>query len=71
MLPGGRPEDFEGNRVNCVPKGGPRFFNVIREGGGVGEFPVHGLLKIIHSLSVFQVCHIQLLDDLLPLKPSL
>ena len=34
--------DFEGNRVNCVPKGGPRFFNVIREGGEVGEFPVQG-----------------------------
>ena len=55
MLPCGRPEDFEGNRVNCVPKGGPRFFNVIREGGEVGEFPVQGWLKIIHSLNFFSV----------------
>jgi len=28
--------------VDCVRKGGPRFFNVIREDGEVGEFVVHG-----------------------------
>ena len=28
--------------VDCVPKGGPRFFNVIRGDGEVGELAVHG-----------------------------
>ena len=27
--------------VDCVPKGGPRFFNVIRGDGKFGEFAVH------------------------------
>ena len=28
--------------ADCVLKGGPRFFNVIRGDGEVGEFTVHG-----------------------------
>ena len=28
--------------VDFVPKGGPRFFNVIRGDGEVGELAVHG-----------------------------
>ena len=49
--------------VDCVPKGGPRFFNVIRGDGKFGEFAVHRRLKFILSLSVFQFCHMQSLGD--------
>ena len=41
VVSGGQTEDFEGRRVDRVPKGGQRFFNVIRGGGKVGEFSVY------------------------------
>ena len=71
VVSGGQTEDFEGSRVGRIPKGGQRFFNVIRGGGEVGKVSVHNSLKIIYSLSVFQFCHIHSIGDLLPLGPSL
>ena len=41
VVSGGQTEDFEGRRVDRVPKGGQRSFNVIRRGGEVGEFSVY------------------------------